>query len=65
MSRPAYEICSRIVLPISREEAEIVDVFELENGDWEYTVICDDGKQLTVYESDISCVCLRQASRDQ
>jgi hypothetical protein len=59
MNQPSYEICSRIRIPVSQEEGEIVDVFETENGDWEYTVICNDGREVTVYESEISCICLR------
>jgi hypothetical protein len=58
MNQPSYEICARIRIPVSQEEGEIVDVqFETENGDWEYTVICNDGREVTVYESEISCIC--------
>ena len=59
MNQPSYEICSRIRIPASQEQGEIVDVFETENGDWEYTVICNDGREVTVYESEISCICSR------
>ena len=59
MNQPSYEICRRIRIPVSQEEGEIVDVFETENGDWEYTVICNDGREVTVYESEISCICSR------
>ena len=30
MNQPSYEICSRIRIPVSQEEGEIVDVFEAE-----------------------------------
>jgi hypothetical protein len=59
MNQPSYEICARIRIPVSQEEGEIVDVFETQNGDWEYTVICNDGREVTVYESEISCICSR------
>ena len=59
MTQPSYEIGSGILIPGSREEGEIGDVFEIENGDWEYTVICNDGTTVTVYEAEISCICSR------
>ena len=59
MTQPSYEICSRILIPDSQEEGEIGDVFETEDGDLEYTVICNDGTKVTVYESEISCLCSR------
>ncbi len=59
MSQPSYEIGSRITTPGSQEEGEIGDAFETENGDWEYTVIRNDGTKVTVYESEISCICSR------
>jgi hypothetical protein len=59
MSPPSYEICDRILIPGSQEEGEIGDAFETENGDWEYTVIRNDGTKVVVYESEISCICSR------
>ncbi len=59
MTQPSYEIGSRILIPDSQEEGEIGDVFETEDGDLEYTVICNDGTKVTVYESEISCLCSR------
>jgi hypothetical protein len=54
MNRPSSDICSKLLIPAGQEEGEIIDVFEAENCDWEYTVICDDGTKVTVYESEIS-----------
>ena len=55
MNQPSYQIGDAIVVPHRSQEAEIVDVYETPDHDWEYTLISSDGIKLTLYESEICC----------
>ncbi|MGC8658640.1 MAG: hypothetical protein ACP5U1_06160 [Desulfomonilaceae bacterium] len=55
MNQPSYQIGDTIMIPHRSQEAEIIDVYETPDHDWEYTLISSDGAKLTLYESELSC----------
>ena len=57
MNQPSYQIGDTVVIPHRSQEAEIIDVYETSDHDWEYTLISSDGIKLTFYESELNCAC--------